>query len=272
MNIPERFTCYNGVKVTRIGGLCILLKIYFYPNRYLDLIPRFGRPVPQLCMIANHVIIFIYESCHHLLTPFNQPWRFPANLKGYADYIPQSGAPSEDCWGFVDGTVRSMCRSGERQKQLYDGHKRVHGIKFQWIVCPDGMIANLHGTIEGRCHDSFKVARSGILDQFGPHGEIFCIYGDPAHPLRAHLQTPFKGANLTPLQISRNKEMSSTQVCVEWVFRDIKNYFKFLDFRKNLKIKLSAVGKMHIVCALLHMREVVFMEQRRKIILDYNYH
>ena len=176
------------------------------------------------------------------------------------------------CWGFVEGTVRSVCRSGEGQKQLYDGHKRVHGIKFQSIVCPDGMVANLYGAIEGRCHDSFMVARSGILDQFGPHGEILCIYGDPAHPLRAHLQTPFKGANLTPLQISRNKEMSSTRVCVEWVFRDIKNYFKFLDFLKNLKIKLSAVGKMHIVCALLHMREVVFMEQRRKIILDYNYH
>ena len=46
MNIPEMFTCYNGVKVTGIEGLCILLKRYSYPNRYLDLIPRFGRLVP----------------------------------------------------------------------------------------------------------------------------------------------------------------------------------------------------------------------------------
>ena len=29
------------------------------------------------------------------------------------------------------------------------------------------------------------------------------------------------------------------------------NYFSFLDFKKNLKIELSAVGKMYIVCALL---------------------
>ena len=28
MNIPEKFTCYNGVKVTGIEGLCILLKRY----------------------------------------------------------------------------------------------------------------------------------------------------------------------------------------------------------------------------------------------------
>ena len=47
---------------------------------------------------------------------------------------------------------------------------------------------------------------------------------------------------MTPLQIFWNKEMSSVRVSVEWVFGDIKNYFKFLDFRKNLKKKSSAVG------------------------------
>ena len=143
MNIPEMFTCYNGVTVTGIEGLYILLKRYSYPNRYLDLIPRFGRPVPQLCMIANHVMNFIYEEWHHLLTSFNQPWLSPANLKRYADYIHQSGAPLENYWGFVDETVHSVCKPGKGQRQLYNGHKRVHGIKFQSIVCLDGIIANL---------------------------------------------------------------------------------------------------------------------------------
>ena len=48
INIPEMFTCCNGLKVTGIERLCILLKTYSYPNRYLDLIPKFGRPVLQL--------------------------------------------------------------------------------------------------------------------------------------------------------------------------------------------------------------------------------
>ena len=46
--------------------------------------------------------------------------------------------------------------------------------------------------------------------------------------------------------------MSSVRIAVEWIFGDIVNYFKFLDFKKNLKLELSAVGKMYIVCALLH--------------------
>ena len=40
---------------------------------------------------------------------------------------------------------------------------------------------------------------------------------------------------------------------IEWLFRDILiDSFKFLDFKKNLKIGLSSLGKMYIVCALLH--------------------
>ena len=67
----------------------------------------------------------------------------------------------------MDDEVRSVCRPGERQRQLCNGHKRVHGIKFQSIVCPDGMIANFYGPIKGRRDDSFMIARLGILDQLG---------------------------------------------------------------------------------------------------------
>ena len=98
------------------------------------------------------------------------------------------------------GTVRSVFRPGEGQRQLYNGHKRIHGIKIQLIVCPNGMIANLYGPIEGRSHDSFMLARSGISDQiehfsFGPQGRYSVYMGIQL----AHLQTPFRGANPTPL-------------------------------------------------------------------------
>ena len=127
------------------------------------------------------------------------------------------------------------------------------------------MIANLYGLIKGLRHDSFILARSGILDQlehfsFGSHWEILCIYGDPAYPLKVHLQTPFRGANLIPLQKSWNKKMSSARISVEWVFGDIISYFKFIELRKILKIKLSAVGKMYIVCALLRNARSCFYE------------
>lgn len=68
----------------------------------------------------------------------------------------------------------------------------------------------------------------------------------PYLPLRVYLQGPFKGAGLSPHEKQLDKLMSQVRVVVEWVFGDIVNYFKFLDFKKNLKIGLSAVGKMYI--------------------------
>ena len=45
--------------------------------------------------------------------------------------------------------------------------------------------------------------------------------------------------------------MSSVRVSVEWIFGDVVKSFKFLDFKNNLKIGLSTVGKMYIVSALV---------------------
>ena len=48
-----------------------------------------------------------------------------------------------------------------------------------------------------------------------------------------------------------NGSMSKVHSSVEWIFGDIINYFKFLDFKKDLKLNLSPIGKMYIVCAFL---------------------
>ena len=84
-----------------------------------------------------------------------------------------------------------------------------------------------------------------------PLGNSYCIYGDPAYPLRVHLIAPFRNGALTPPMMAFNQSMSTVRESVEWLFNDITNYFKFLDFKKNLKIGLSSVGKMYVVGALL---------------------
>ena len=58
---------------------------------------------------------------------------------------------------------------------------------------------------------------------------------DPAYPHRLQLQGPFKEARLTQNEKDWNSAMGSVRVSVEWIFKDIINYFKFLDFKKNLK-------------------------------------
>ena len=45
-------------------------------------------------------------------------------------------------------TIRPICRPGENLRVVYNGHKRVHCLKFQSVVPPNnGMIANFFGPI-----------------------------------------------------------------------------------------------------------------------------
>ena len=257
LNLPQVYRCHNRLSIDSVEALCVCLKRFAYPCRYADLVPRFGRPVPQLCMICNLVVDDIYNRFSHLLTDLNQPWLCRENLKSFATAVHNKGAALDNCWGFVDGTVRPVCKPKHDQRAVYNGHKRVHALKFQSVVAANGMIANLFGPVEGRRHDSRMLAMSGLLDQleqhsFSPDGQALCIYGDPAYPHRLHLQRPFaRRAALAHNEMAFNQSMSQVRIAVEWVFGDIINYFKFLDFKKNLKIGLSAVGKFYIVSALL---------------------
>ena len=129
MGLPDSYRCEQGTVCDGIEGLCLLLRRLAYPCRYSDLIHRFGRPVPEICMITNYVMETVYSLHHHRLTAWNHTLMSP------------------------------------------------------------------------------------------PH----------------HF----------------NKSMSSVRISVEWLFGDIVNYFKFVDFKKTQKISLSALGKMYIVCAIL---------------------
>ena len=57
------------------------------------------------------------------------------------------GAALQNCFGFVDGTVRQICRPGQMQRAVYNGHKSVHDQKFRSVVLPNGMIANMFGPV-----------------------------------------------------------------------------------------------------------------------------
>ena len=80
----------------------------------------------------------------------------------YANAVPDKGAALGNCWGFIDGTVRALSRLNEFQRILYNGHKKVHALKFQSAVAPNRFMMNLYGPVEGKCHDSGMLRMSGL--------------------------------------------------------------------------------------------------------------
>lgn len=108
------------------------------------------------------------------------------------------------------GTLRPICKPRLHQRDCYNGHKRVHGLKFQAVSLPNGLIANLYGPVEGRRHDAFMLAESGLLSKLEEKNQgeetPLCIYGDPAYPLSPELMSPYKGHALTQEQQDFNKK------------------------------------------------------------------
>ena len=61
------------------------------------------------------------------------------------------------------------------------------------------------------------LAESGLYNSLRAHavsttGQAMCIYGDPAYPLRMHLQGPFQQRVLTPQQQAYNGSMSAVLI------------------------------------------------------------
>ena len=183
-------------KVSGEEGLLILLRRFAYPARYCDLDRLFGRSNTALSLIFNHILEYVYEKTKHLLR-FDWERLNPAYLEEMCALNGEKGSLLMNCVGFVDGTVRPMCRPGREQKQFFNGHKRIHSLKFQGITFPDGIIAFMDGPYAGSRHDAGLLRDSGLEEILetnlrGVDGRQLCIYGDAAYPDRPYIVCPSK--------------------------------------------------------------------------------
>lgn len=253
LGIPDEYIMDNQSRVNGSEAFIIFLYRMVYPCRLTSLVPVFGRSNSMLSRIFNHVLNDLYERFNHKLTDIKHTYVDLATLST----IVGNKAPLKNCIGFIDGTVRPICRPGVNQEVSFNGHKRVHAIKFQSVIFSDGIIACMHGPYEGRRHDAFLLAESPLLEQLGAlppcaNGQRYCLYGDPAYPISEYIITPFRdNQNLTEPQATFNREMSKVRESVEYGFGKITVYFAFCDFKKNLKLHLMPVGKIYVVAALL---------------------
>lgn len=244
LRIPEQYICVNRTTATGLEGLLVLLRRLTYPNRLCELVNEFGRSNTELSLIFNTVLEDIYDRFSHKLNDLTAQW---VDVQRFSIAVRNKGCPVANCWGFVDGTCMYICRPSYGQNSCYSGHKRQHCMKFQGVMAPCGIMAHLFGPIEGSRHDSFMLGESRLLEAIA-EGNLrhYCLYGDPAYPIRAQLLAPYRG-DLGEQQIMFNKEMSRVRQSVEWGFGKVTTNFAFLDFKKNLKLLLQPVSKYYIV-------------------------
>ena len=143
--IPTKIVTENRYSVGGVEGLLILLHRMNHPVRLMDTAREFGCGESKISEVVHFMLKFLYDRFHKKL--FFDEERIPASLMYYSAAVGAS-SPLKTVWGFIDGTFRRIARPVRSQRQAYNGHYRAHGIKFQSVVTPDGLISSLWGQLE----------------------------------------------------------------------------------------------------------------------------
>jgi nuclease HARBI1 len=247
----------NRYSVTPLLDSCILLRRLASPCRWRDLDLLFGKHASQLSEIFWECIENFLSLREHLITGDLHIGFLAANASRYAHAIRTKSNRLGNGIGFIDGTVLGISRPGDAdiQRVAYNGHKRKNALKFQAILTPDGLILHLAGPIEGRRHDWTPYCRSGIelrLEvKMTINGIQYCIYGDSGYNLRPFMEVPYQGSNLPEEQKYLNKAMSASRITVEWIFKEVKQYWSTMDYKRKLRVGECPVGALYIAAMLL---------------------
>ena len=147
LHMPDTFISPNGAICNATEGVCVVLRRFAYPCILSDMIPIFGRSVPELSMISNEVTEWMYNIHGNRITGWNHFIMSPDQLQTYSEVIHDKGADLDNCFGFFDGTVRAVSRLGVNQRAVFNGHKPIHALKFQCAALPNGLSCHLFGQV-----------------------------------------------------------------------------------------------------------------------------
>jgi hypothetical protein len=143
LGVPAVVVTSSRNRVLRDEAMCILLSRMAFPTRFFDMSRTFGRSRSALCDVFLHVLNEIYDHWNHLLY-FNYKL-VQRNMDRYCAAIQRKGSPSASVFGFIDSTKIQVCRISavndgiDLQKEIYNGHKRVHCLNYQAVTVPDGL-------------------------------------------------------------------------------------------------------------------------------------
>lgn len=117
---------------------------------------------------------------------------------------------------------------------------------------------NFHvwGPVSVRHNDLWTLGSSDINDMIARlqsgRAKQYVIYGDSAYSWDTHLRSRYDYGNRnTPRMVLENKCMSSCRECIEWDYGNVGNMWKFVDFKKGLKLRRMPVSHIYLTAMLL---------------------
>ena len=227
---------------------------------------RQGQSLESLGLILHMNPKRVSEICTTMVAWTFHNWGHkPTQLYQLKDRMPRyaaairgtTGIQGLEVMGFIDCTVRGVRRPLYGQEAIYSGHKKTHGMKYQALGLPDGLLAAVTGPRSARRHDSRVLVESTLEDEIRRlqrnTGVDYIAYADAAY---SNTDVIMAGFDRVQRAADEDKEwltktMNADRTSVEWLFGIVCNKFRWVDYKDGNKIGKTAVGCYYIVAILL---------------------
>ena len=189
----------------------------------------------------------------------------PESLTRYAAALHTHGAATRSVVGFLDCTICATCQPSISETLMYTGYKKCHGMKFQGVTVPNGMITHLAGPYHAPQNDTRVLADSCLLELMRKHAiqpgsaegdpperRHFQLYGDSAYGVSAILMSPHARVGaLTAAEHAWNMGMGEVCISVEHAFGIVLHEWPFLHSSWKHQVFGTACGLWYHVAVLL---------------------
>jgi hypothetical protein len=254
MGIPSIIRSAARDRCSLYEALAMLCMKYAWPTRLGSMVKLFGTCTSRMSRIIGALRRAIYKV---FASRLNAPYTLSQEQLVCFSRATQLRCGRPNLFGFIDGTVRPMCKPGDLQASCYNGKDRVHALKYQGLTTPDGLLLQLCGPWPGSRHDMHMLHKSQLMDYIqclprSPNGDMFSVYADQGYAAAPGLETPFFDGAVNAVHEAYNQALSSARICVEWTFGDILCKWASLDFKRTQQLLSNRkIGQVYLVAGLL---------------------
>jgi len=247
LEIPDLIS-FDGYMTSGIESLLLLLRRLSSLCRYADLAMEFDL-LPQFqSQVFNGLCLFLFRKVGPHIRRLDHEWMTDRNkLEMWARALAEKGCPLENTFGWGDGTHVPVCKPIRGQRPWYNGHHKTHCFQVLVVTSPSGLMLGF-GPFDGSTHDSLAADIVGLDDLLIEHfsfedGIHFNLFLDPGYRVGHSMITPFRRRReMTQEELDWNRRMCRDRIAVEWSIGKVKNLFKMLTYKKNLKALMSPVA------------------------------
>lgn len=108
LGVPNNIRTDCGYLVSGREAFCLLLYRLSFPHRLTHMRVLFGMAESCICEAFNYMLHFLDVTWGDLLKLDMD--RLVPLLGDFAEALHSWGCPLDNCWGFIDGTVRGIAR------------------------------------------------------------------------------------------------------------------------------------------------------------------